>query len=97
MPLLKLVTKEEQYFSPLAQMTAYVVDAACSLDRLFSGEGGDCAMPARRIDSVEGACDEPTNSIVTKFNSSFIAPFDREDIYMLSGGLGDSAVIKKHS
>ena len=41
------------------------------------------------IKAIEHQCDELTHSISRKLNTSFITPFDREDIYMLSGALDD--------
>src|SRR5437868_14629215 len=51
----------------------------------------DCGYSAHlnHIKSIEHACDGLTHSVSTKLNSSFITPFDREDIYMLSGALDD--------
>src|SRR5437868_13358138 len=51
----------------------------------------DCGYSAHlnHIKSLQHACDDMTHSVSTKLNSSFITPFDREDIYMLSGSLDD--------
>ena len=38
---------------------------------------------------AEHVCDENTHAIVRKVNSSFVTPFDREDIYSLASGLDD--------
>jgi uncharacterized protein Yka (UPF0111/DUF47 family) len=38
---------------------------------------------------AEHICDENTHAIVRRVNSSFVTPFDREDIYALAGGLDD--------
>ena len=43
----------------------------------------------RIIKTIEHQCDDLTHSISTKLNKSFITPFDREDIYQLSGALDD--------
>jgi predicted phosphate transport protein (TIGR00153 family) len=43
----------------------------------------------KRIKKSEHECDELTHKITTKLNSSFITPFDREDIYTLSVALDD--------
>jgi len=34
-------------------------------------------------------CDDLTHSVATRLNQSFITPFDREDIYMMSKALDD--------
>jgi predicted phosphate transport protein (TIGR00153 family) len=44
---------------------------------------------ARRLRDVESEGDSITHSIIEHLNSSFITPFDREDIYALAGKLDD--------
>jgi len=89
MPRFSLIPKEEQYFALFRQMTSYIYDAASSLAEMLEGSRGGFDSHVKHIKSIEHACDELTHSIVTKLNSSFITPFDREDIYMLSGALDD--------
>ena len=38
---------------------------------------------------AEHAADETTHAIVRRVNSTFVTPFDREDIYALASGLDD--------
>ena len=84
-----LIPKEEQYFALFRQMSSYIYDAASSLSDMLEGKQDEYAAHLTHIKSVENACDELIHSIVTKLNSSFITPFDREDIYLLSGALDD--------
>ena len=44
---------------------------------------------AARMRDIEHAADESTHAIMRKVNSSFITPFDREDIYGLASHLDD--------
>jgi hypothetical protein len=44
---------------------------------------------AERMRAAEHAADETTHEIVKKVNSTFVTPFDREDIYALGSGLDD--------
>ncbi|WP_183098246.1 DUF47 domain-containing protein [Nocardioides pelophilus] len=44
---------------------------------------------AERMRAAEHAADETTHAIVKKVNSTFVTPFDREDIYALGSGLDD--------
>jgi predicted phosphate transport protein (TIGR00153 family) len=81
--------KEEQYFSFFSQMTSYIYDAARVLVEMLGDKDGDYADYLKRIKSIEHECDDLTHSISTKLNKSFITPFDREDIYLLSGALDD--------
>jgi predicted phosphate transport protein (TIGR00153 family) len=52
-------------------------------------EGADRDDVATRMRAAEHAADETTHSIVRRVNSTFITPFDREDIYALASGLDD--------
>ena len=84
-----LIPKEEQYFALFRQMSSYIYDAASSLSDMLEGKQDEFPAHLSHIKSVEHACDELIHSIITKLNSSFITPFDREDIYLLSGALDD--------
>ena len=53
------------------------------------GEGGDREDVARRMREAEHAADETTHAIIRRVNSTFVTPFDREDIYTLASGLDD--------
>ncbi len=89
MPRFSLIPKEEQYFALFRQMTSYIYDAARALVEMLEDSGADYAKHVAGIKSIEHACDELTHSISTKLNSSFITPFDREDIYELASALDD--------
>jgi uncharacterized protein len=52
-------------------------------------EGSDRDDVARRMREAEHAADETTHDIVRRVNSTFVTPFDREDIYALASGLDD--------
>jgi uncharacterized protein len=84
-----LLPKEEQYFFFFSQMTSYIYDAARVLVEMLNDNAGSHAEHLKRIKSIEHQCDDLTHSISTKLNKSFITPFDREDIYLLSGALDD--------
>ena len=53
------------------------------------GTDGDRDDIARRMRDAEHAADETTHSIIRRVNSTFVTPFDREDIYDLASGLDD--------
>jgi len=89
MPFGKLLPREEQYFALFAQMTSYIYDAAKTLVEMLSQRDGDYQEYVQRIKSIEHACDDLTHNVATRLNQSFITPFDREDIYMMSKALDD--------
>ena len=89
MGMLNFLPKEEQYFALFIQMTVYISDAARELKEMLADKTQDYQVYAQRIKGLEHACDDLTHSISTRLNKSFITPFDREDIYMMSSALDD--------
>ncbi|MFZ0064180.1 MAG: DUF47 family protein, partial [Pyrinomonadaceae bacterium] len=66
-----------------------ISDAARELKEMLADKNRDFGEYAQRIKGLEHACDELTHSVSTRLNKSFITPFDREDIYMMSTALDD--------
>src|SRR6185436_14912481 len=89
MGILNLLPKEEQYFDLFAQMTLYIADAARELREMLHDKQPTFKEYSQRIKRLEHACDELTHTISMKLNKSFITPFDREDIYLMSSALDD--------
>ncbi len=89
MGFFNLLPKEEQYFDLFHQMTLYICDASRELKAMLADNGANFQEYSQRIKGLEHACDELTHTISTKLNKSFITPFDREDIYTMSGALDD--------
>jgi uncharacterized protein len=67
-------------------------------DNLVTGAAilGELGLPAPdyqsisdRLQDIEHASDEITHDLMRKLNSTFVTPFDREDIYRLGGQLDD--------
>jgi uncharacterized protein len=89
MGLFNFLPKEELYFSLFTQMTSYIYDATRALSEMLNDKNDNFAEHAKRIKSIEHACDELTHSISDRLNKSFITPFDREDIYLMASALDD--------
>ena len=89
MGFLNFLPKEEQYFDLFKQMTLYISEASRALVEMLSEKDADFEEYSRQIQGLEHACDELTHNISTRLNKSFITPFDREDIYMMSTALDD--------
>lgn len=79
---------EHAFYDMFSQSAAHLVTGAGLLAEMFT-EGADHADVAQRMRDAEHAADETTHDIVKKVNSTFITPFDREDIYALASGLDD--------
>ncbi len=84
-----LLPREDEYFALFAQMTGKIQEASDALVEMMEGSSENFAAQTKRIKDAEHACDDMTHKITTKLNKSFITPFDREDIYVLSVALDD--------
>ena len=74
----RLTPKEDSFFELLASLARLLVAGAHDLTRLLGVEHSEAV--ALRIRDIEHGADEATHAIMLKVNSSFITPFDREDI-----------------
>lgn len=76
------------FYTLLTAQAAHLVSGASLLAELLD-EGKDRAELADRMREAEHQADETTHEVVRRVNSTFVTPFDREDIYALSSGLDD--------
>ena len=84
------LTPHERGFYPLFTRAAEnIVVAADELAELVAAEPGDRPALAARVKEAEHAGDELTHEIMIKINTTFVTPFDREDIYRLASALDD--------
>jgi uncharacterized protein len=84
------LTPRERGFYPLFTRAAEnIVRAADDLAALVAAPPAERAAIAKRVKDAENAGDEVTHEILVKLNSTFVTPFDREDIYRLTSYLDD--------
>ena len=86
---LSLTPKETSFYDLFAKSADNLVVGASLLTELLSTPKADRVAIADRMREVEHAGDEATHAIYRQLNSSFITPFDREDIYTLASRLDD--------
>jgi len=84
-----LLPKETKYFALFSQMSGKLQEAANTLTEMMEGTDDNFESLSKKIKHVEHECDEIAHNVTTKLNSSFITPFDREDIYTLAVALDD--------
>lgn len=84
-----LLPREDEYFAFFTQMTEKIQEASNGLVDMLNDTPENFEAHTKKIKKSEHECDELTHKITTKLNSSFITPFDREDIYTLSVALDD--------
>ena len=84
------LTPHERGFYPLFTRAAdNIAVAADDLIKLVTAEPVDRAALAVRVKDAEHAGDDVTHEIMVKINTTFVTPFDREDIYRLASALDD--------
>jgi len=83
-----LIPKEEKFFVLFKDMTVTIIEGAILLKDMMDNFE-DPTGSQKKIKDVEHKCDQLTHDIIKMLNKSFITPFDREDIYALSGALDD--------
>jgi predicted phosphate transport protein (TIGR00153 family) len=85
---LRLRPVDTTFYDLFTKSAEHLVAGAELLAEMLS-DSSDKASVAERMRAAEHAADETTHSIVKKVNSTFVTPFDREDIYNLGSGLDD--------
>ncbi len=85
---LRLRPVDTSFYDLFTKSAQHLVLGAELLAEMLS-DSSDKADVAKRMREAEHAADETTHEIVRKVNSTFVTPFDREDIYSLGSGLDD--------
>lgn len=76
------------FYDLFTQSAQHLVHGAGLLAEMLNTDA-DHADVAKRMREQEHEADETTHEIVRRVNSTFVTPFDREDIYELASGLDD--------
>ena len=85
---LKFRPVDGSFYDLFSTQTQHILFGAGLLAEMLA-EGSDREDVARRMREAEHAADDTTHAIVKRVNSTFVTPFDREDIYSLASGLDD--------
>ena len=85
---LRLRPIESSFYDLFSESAGHLVDGAALVAQILDDDADRAAIAAKMSDA-EHAADETTHRIVKQVNSTFITPFDREDIYALASSLDD--------
>ena len=85
---LRLRPTDTAFYELFTNSAQHLMNGAGLLAEMISDDA-DREDVAKRMREAEHNCDENTHAIVRRVNSSFVTPFDREDIYALASGLDD--------
>jgi hypothetical protein len=84
----KLRPSDDSFYEFFTQAAANLVRGTEVLSELAL-PGSDVQSISERLGDIEHDNDEITHEVFNKINSTFITPFDREDIYRLASNLDD--------
>ncbi len=85
----RLTPRENAFYAMFSASASNLVVGAQLLKDLLAAPDGARAEIRDRMRAAEHAGDDATHAIMRQLNSSFVTPFDREDIYRLASGLDD--------
>jgi uncharacterized protein len=90
---LRLRPTDPTFYDLFTESANHLVDGSRILAELLGSTAGTGLSAAHQIAAemkkAEHAADETTHSIIRRVNSTFVTPFDREDIYRLASDLDD--------
>ncbi|WP_142176740.1 DUF47 family protein [Terrabacter ginsenosidimutans] len=85
----RLTPQDTSFFTLFTSSAQLLVEATRELTRFLEVEPSKRQDVADRLKDLEHAADDATHELINKVNSSFITPFDREDIHSLAASLDD--------
>jgi predicted phosphate transport protein (TIGR00153 family) len=86
---MRFTPRGTRFFELLTDAARNLVTATGLLTDLVAAEPGEREPIAKRLHEVEHQGDELTHTIMVELNSSFVTPFDREDIQALAAKIDD--------
>ena len=73
----------------IAEQSEHLVKASEALSKLVHAKPEKREALNMKLHSIEHEADEATHSVLKKINSSFVLPYDREDLFDLTGIIDD--------
>ncbi|KRE44119.1 DUF47 domain-containing protein [Knoellia sp. Soil729] len=85
-----LTPKDNGFYELFSNSAKHLIEGATELTAILGAKTqAEREAIAARMSDVETSADEATHELLRKVNSSFITPFDREDIHGLASALDD--------
>jgi predicted phosphate transport protein (TIGR00153 family) len=79
---------DSTFYDLFTEAATHLVGGSELLAEMLADDS-DKSDVAARMRAAEHEADETTHALVRRVNSTFVTPFDREDIYALGSGLDD--------
>jgi predicted phosphate transport protein (TIGR00153 family) len=86
---LRLTPQDNSFFELFAGTGKILVEATTVLTEVIGSDQPRREELAQRMEEIEHRGDESAHAVMRRLNSSFVTPFDREDIYQLTSRLDD--------
>jgi predicted phosphate transport protein (TIGR00153 family) len=86
--MFRLIPRETKFFELFAELSTSL-NAGARLLRAILEDPRDLEKRVEQMQAIEHEGDRATHAIIAKLNTSFITPFDREDIHKLASSLDD--------
>jgi len=86
---LRLTPRDTTFFDLFADQASHLVTGANLLGEMLGADRAARKEIGKRIADAEHEADDATHLIMRRLNSTFVTPFDRDDIYMLASSLDD--------
>lgn len=86
---MRLTPRDDRFYDLFVDAAKNVIEGAELLTQLVDSDIEHRTELAKRMKAVEHAGDNATHAILHQLNTSFITPFDREDIAHLAGRVDD--------
>lgn len=86
--MFRLIPRETKFFELFAELSTSL-NAGARLLRAILEDPYDLEQRVAEMQAIEHEGDRATHAIIAKLNTSFITPFDREDIHRLASSLDD--------
>lgn len=85
----KLLPKDDRFYKMFEEAIGYIDEAAKELKKLACAPLAERQGIIKRISELEHKGDDITHTILSELNSTFVTPFDSEDIHKLTSELDD--------
>ncbi len=79
---------DSAFYDLFTELAQHLIVGAALLAEMLA-EASDKDDVAARMRAAEHDADETTHALIRRVNTTFVTPFDREDIYALASGLDD--------
>jgi uncharacterized protein len=86
--MVRLVPRDTKFFDMFAEMSSNILEGATLLKAILD-DFENVEVRVQQLKDLEHKGDDMTHSILVKLNSTFITPFDREDIHALASAMDD--------